>query len=135
MGSLERGRRLEGKRVILVQLLLVLFVDEDLKGGVEAGRRRRTRMGILGKVWVFLGKRRRRERWGRVEIGRDAAAFCSDLYFRFFLMHYISEKLKDEAPQLQNEGSKIERGKQRKIKRNRYPLLEIQGLLLNELNF
>lgn len=30
---------------------------------------------------------------GGIEIGRDAAAFFSDLNFRFFLMHYIREQL------------------------------------------
>lgn len=32
------------------------------------------------------------ERWFRVEIGRDAGAFFSDLNFRFLLMHYIKEQ-------------------------------------------
>lgn len=63
MRSLERGG-LEGKRVILLVLLLVLSVDKDLKGRI-IHRRRRTRrlvwcwVEILRKVGVFLGKGRR----------------------------------------------------------------------------
>lgn len=99
MGSFERGG-LGGKRVILLLLLLILIVDEDFKGGI--GSRGRTgrwiRMEIQRRMGVFLGEGGRREGWGGVEIGRDAAAFCSDLYFRFFLMHYISKLSKTQTP-------------------------------------
>lgn len=57
-----------------------------------------TWMEILGKMGVFLGEGRRWEGWCRVEIGRDAAAFCSDLYFRFFLMHYICGRFEAKPP-------------------------------------
>lgn len=101
MRSLERGR-LGGKGVILLLLLLLIIIvdEEDFKGGIGSrGRRgRRIRMEILGKMGVFLGEGGRREGWGGVEIGRDAAAFCSDLYFRFFLMHYISKDTKTQTP-------------------------------------
>lgn len=36
------------------------------------------------------GSRRQEKRRRRVEIGRDATAFFSDLNFRFLLMHYIT---------------------------------------------
>lgn len=39
---------------------------------------------------LFMMKRGRSKRRGGIEIGRDAAAFFSDLNFRFLLMHYIS---------------------------------------------
>lgn len=104
VGPFERGG-LGGKRVILLRrlLLLILVVDEDCEGGVGSvlrrrRRRRRRRIEILGEMGVFLGEGGRGQRWGRVEIGRDAAAFCSDLYFRFFLMHYIR---KDSSPKTQ----------------------------------
>lgn len=115
MGPFERGG-LGGKRVILLRLLLllILVVDEDCEGGIGSGRRRRRRIGmeILGKMGVFLGEGGRGQRWGRVEIGRDAAAFCSDLYFRFFLMHYIRKKFHQNAnPQFsQTQETKNEKG-------------------------
>ncbi|KAG6416062.1 hypothetical protein SASPL_123484 [Salvia splendens] len=52
MGSLEGGG-LGGKRVILLQLLLILIVDEDLEGGSGPRRGRRRQIG-LRETWVFL---------------------------------------------------------------------------------
>ncbi|XP_041995734.1 putative glycine-rich cell wall structural protein 1 [Salvia splendens] len=54
MGSLEGGG-LGGKRVILLQLLLILIVDEDLEGGSGPRRGRRRQIG-LRETWVFLGE-------------------------------------------------------------------------------
>lgn len=113
MRSLERGG-LGGKRVIrLLLVLLIIVIDEDLEGWViySRGRRRRVmRMGMenLGKMGMFLGERRRGEGWCGVEIGRDAAAFCSDLYFRFFLMHYISVN-QNQTPLISQQKPKIEK--------------------------
>lgn len=86
MWALE-GSGFEGKTVILVVKLLVLGVDQDL----ERWRRKRT-------ICRGAGGRRRRmgmllreceRRRNGVEIGRDAAAFFSDLCFGFLLMHQI----------------------------------------------
>lgn len=115
MGSFERGG-LGGKGVILLRLLLlILIVDEDFESGIGSRGRRGWRIGmeIQRKMGVFLGERGRR---GGVEIGRDAAAFCSDLYFRFLLMHYISKLPKTKTPKFPQQNIQNEKGCQ-----NSYP--------------
>ncbi|KAG6437175.1 hypothetical protein SASPL_102086 [Salvia splendens] len=64
IGSLEGGG-LGGKRVILLQLLLILIVDEDLEGGSGPKRGRRRQIG-LREMWVFLGEGGRGEGRGGV---------------------------------------------------------------------
>jgi hypothetical protein len=54
-------------------------------------------VGIVGLLVVDGGGGREEERWGWVEIGRDAAAFFSDLNFGFLLMHYIQNMKKKKA--------------------------------------
>lgn len=100
-GGCCRGRRdSRSDRVIFIDdnmQTIVLIIVRDRRRGRR--RRRRCQNGTkiscnlrikrnLG-IMLFMVKSRRKKRRGRIEIGRDAAAFFSDLNFRFLLMHYI----------------------------------------------
>lgn len=110
MGSLVRGglgggckgrRDSWGNRVIFIDdnmQTIILIILRDRRR--ERRRRRRCQNGTkissnlrikrnLG-IMLFVVKSRRKKWRGGIEIGRDAAAFFSDLNFRFLLMHYIS---------------------------------------------
>jgi hypothetical protein len=54
----------------------------------------RGKLGVVGLFVVDRGGGREEERRSWVEIGRDAAAFFSDLNFGFLLMHYIKNMKK-----------------------------------------
>jgi hypothetical protein len=60
----------------------------------------RGKVGVVGLFVVDRGGGREEERRSWVEIGRDAAAFFSDLNFGFLLMHYIKNMKKKKTPLL-----------------------------------
>ena len=68
-------------------LKLIMGFDGDCRR-----RRRRRVVMVMVRVRVRVRVRVVEERWGWVEIGRDAAAFFSDLSFWFLLMHHIWDR-------------------------------------------
>lgn len=78
-----RRRRRPGRRCCIGLLLQTMMIMELL----------------LLVIWQVMMMMMNSGRFG-IKIGRDAAAFFSDLNFRFLLMHYIREQKQTISPQL-----------------------------------